>query len=78
MLMHHHISVSLGKGTENGSIGSQRELAYHAQWLGVVIVCSIASCSVFFIVFLSLVLSFALLPLIFTTLFVLILRNLRF
>ena len=77
--MHDHISVCPGKATENGSTGGHAELAYDAQWLSeLTIVCRITSCSVFFIVFLSLVLSFALLPLIFTTLFVLILRNLRF
>ena len=77
--MHDHISVCLGKVTKNGSTGGHAELAYNAQWLSVLtIVCRVASCSVFIIVFLSLVLSFALLPLIFTTLFELILRNLRF
>ena len=77
--MHDHISVCLGEATENGSTGGHAELAYNAQWLSeLTIVCSITSCSVFFIVFLSLALSIALLPLIFTTLFVLILRNLRF
>ena len=77
--MHDHISVCPGEATENRSTGGHAELSYNAHWLSeLTIVCSITSCSVFFIVYLSLVLSFALLPLIFTTLFVLILRNLRF
>lgn len=77
--MHDHISVCPGEATENWSTGGHAELSYNAHWLSeLTIVCSITSCSVFFIVYLSLVLSFALLPLIFTTLFVLILRNLRF
>ena len=77
--MHDHIGVCHGEGTKDGSTGGHAELAYDAQWLSVLtVVCRVTSCSVFFIVFLSLVLSFVLLPLIFTTLFELILRNLRF
>ena len=73
LVMHDHIGVCPGEATEDGSTGGHAELAYNAHGLSVLtIVRRISSCCIFFIVFLSLVLSFVLLPLIFTTLFELI------